>query len=94
MNYYAVFLPMKDEEKSTQYRDAHLTYLEKLYAQGQILTYGRFSDGSGGLVVYKAPDLETAQKLAAGDPFITMGARDMEVKEWVLNESTLNHFSV
>ncbi|MFC0188709.1 YciI family protein [Fictibacillus aquaticus] len=92
MNYYAVYLPMKDEEKSAKYRGEHLAYLEDLYSKGSILTYGRFGDGSGGLVIYRATNLQSAQELAAGDPFIKTGARDMEIKEWILNENTLTNF--
>lgn len=85
MKYFAVQLPMLDEKKSADYRESHLRYLEELTEIGHIFTYGRFVDGSGGLVIYQADDLETATNLAKNDPYVLNGARDYEIKEWAMN---------
>ncbi|UJF34430.1 YciI family protein [Paenibacillus hexagrammi] len=82
MKYFAVLLPMKDEELSKEHRPAHLEYLEQRRSEGKIFANGRFVDGWGGLVIYKAESLEEAKQLAAEDPFVKLGARDCQVHEW------------
>ncbi|GGK17277.1 hypothetical protein GCM10010965_07910 [Caldalkalibacillus thermarum] len=82
MKYFAVFLPMKDQEKSQTYRPEHLAYLEKLRKEGKIIANGRFTDGTGGLVIYKAVSLEEAKSYAENDPYVLHGARGCEIHEW------------
>lgn len=82
MKYYAVLLPMADEEKSRDYRPHHLQYLEEKRNEGKIFANGRFVDGSGGLVIYKAETLEEAKSLAESDPFVIHKARNYEIHEW------------
>ncbi|AFC27728.1 hypothetical protein PM3016_774 [Paenibacillus mucilaginosus 3016] len=82
MGYYVVMLPMLDEEKSRVYRPEHLAYLEEQRGKGRIFANGRFPDGSGGMVIYKADNLEQAQQWAAEDPYVLHGARRAEVREW------------
>ncbi|NEW08128.1 hypothetical protein GK047_19190 [Paenibacillus sp. SYP-B3998] len=84
MKYFAVFLQMKDEELSKQYRPEHLVYLEKLRNEGKIYANGRFVDGWGGLVIYKAETLEEAKILAEEDPIVKVGARHCQIHEWEL----------
>lgn len=43
---------------------------------------GRFTDGAGGLVIYKGQDGEEVEKLVKQDPYIINGARDYELHEW------------
>lgn len=82
MGYYAVFLPMKDEEKSKKFRENHLKFLTNLRSDGTIIMNGRFKDGTGGLVIYKGNDLEEIKKIVSTDPYIVNGARDYEIHEW------------
>ncbi|EIT86812.1 hypothetical protein A374_04539 [Fictibacillus macauensis ZFHKF-1] len=89
MKYFAVTLPILDEKKSVRYRDEHLAYLQEATSAGHIVTYGRFADGSGGLVIYKAASLAAAEELATNDPYVTTGARDCVIKEWVMNTDVL-----
>ncbi|MFD2629853.1 YciI family protein [Oceanobacillus kapialis] len=84
MNYYAAFLPMKDEEKSKTYRPDHLTYLEDMEKQEKIFAKGRFTDGAGGLVIYQAESLEEAEELVKADPYVAKGARDYKLHEWTM----------
>lgn len=87
MSIYAVFLPMKDEEKSAQYRPQHLEFLEKLHESGSVSAYGKFADGSGGLVMYRTASYEETEKLVKEDPFVKEGARTYEIREWVMTSS-------
>lgn len=82
MGYFAVYLPMKDEELSRQYRSDHLAYLDGEMAKGNVVAKGRFTDGSGGLVIYGAGSIEAVEALVRQDPYIIHGARDYEIKEW------------
>jgi uncharacterized protein YciI len=43
---------------------------------------GKFTDGSGGLVVYQAPSYKECEELVKQDPYILQGAREYEIKEW------------
>lgn len=82
--YFAVLLPMKDEEKSRIFRPQHLAYLEAMRVQNRIFVNGRFVDGSGGMVIYKAASEDEARSFAENDPYVRQGARSYEIHEWDL----------
>ncbi|QKG85384.1 hypothetical protein GXN76_13540 [Kroppenstedtia pulmonis] len=84
MKYFAVMLPLLDEEKSKAYRRDHLEYLNRMKEEGKVWIYGRFADGSGGMVIYQAESLEMVQQYAKQDPYVQQGARSLEIREWVL----------
>jgi len=82
MKYFAALLTMLDTEKSQTLRPLHLDHLASTFRQGRIFAYGRFADGAGGLIIYKAPNLEEAMQLAKSDPYVANGARRLEIHEW------------
>jgi uncharacterized protein YciI len=82
MKYFAVFLPMLDQEQSQLYRERHLAYLEEQHAKGRIFANGRFADGWGGMVIYKAESIEEVREWAENDPFVEHQARTYEIHEW------------
>ncbi len=82
MKYFAAFLPMRDVEKSQRLRPQHLEFLAQREKEGKIFVRGRFVDGAGGLVIYKADSLEEAQRIAGSDPLVSSGARGLELHEW------------
>jgi uncharacterized protein YciI len=82
MKYFAAFLPMRDLEKNQELRPAHVAFLDQMTAEGKIFARGRFAEGAGGLVIYRADSLEAAKQIAAGDPYIMHGARSLEIHEW------------
>ncbi len=82
MKIFAVLLPMKDAEKSQKFRPDHLAFLEKMRAEKKVLFNGRFVDGAGGLVIYRAASEEEAISYVEQDPFIIEGARTYEIHEW------------
>lgn len=84
MGYYAVFLPMKDKEKSKEFRPQHLAFLKQMRDEKKILMNGPFTDGTGGLVIYAAANLDEATSYLKQDPYIINGARDWEIHEWVM----------
>ncbi|WP_274363597.1 YciI family protein [Paenibacillus thermotolerans] len=87
--YYVVFLPMLDEQKSAEYRPAHLDYLAKLRDEGHIFSYGRFLDGWGGMVIYIADREEQVKDWVLNDPYIVHNARRYEIREWAMTKGNL-----
>lgn len=84
MNYYAVFLRMKDEEKSKEFRPQHLAFLKQMKQEKKVFMNGRFTDGAGGLVIYVADSLDQAVSYLKEDPYIKEKARDWEIHEWAM----------
>ena len=89
MKYFAVFLPMKDEQKSRDFRPQHLEFLKQGRDEGSILMNGRFVDGAGGLVIYKGESMDAVERKVNTDPYIVNGARGYELHEWEM-ESDLD----
>ena len=87
MRYFAALLRMHDAEKSQELRPQHLEFLMQKEKGGKIFARGRFADGTGGLVVYQAESLEDAKKIAESDPYVTSGARSLELHEWDMKSS-------
>ncbi|WP_274655122.1 YciI family protein [Paenibacillus humicola] len=85
MKYFAVFLPIIDTEKSRIYRPQHLEFLENKRREGKIFANGRFTDGSGGLVIYKAESSDEVLELVRQDPYVAEGARGYEIHEWEMS---------
>lgn len=84
MKYFAVYLPMKDEEKSATYRQDHLDFLEEMRKENRIFIFGRLADGAGGLIIYQGESLEEVDAWAKQDPYIALGARGYEIHEWMM----------
>jgi len=82
VKHFAVFLPMKDEEKSVRFRPEHLQFLADRRSEGKLLANGRFTDGAGGLVIYKGKSQEEVEGWVEQDPYIIEGARDYVIHEW------------
>ena len=82
MKYFAALLMMKDPDKNTNYRQQHVDFLVKNEKEGNIFARGRFADSKGGMVIYMAPSLKDAVKIAESDPYVSSGARTLEVFEW------------
>jgi uncharacterized protein YciI len=82
MKYFAAIQSILDASKIEAVRQPHVAYLEKMVAEGKIHIRGKFSDGLGGLTIYKAETIEDARKMAESDPFVSSGARRLEFHEW------------
>lgn len=82
IRHYAVFLPMKDAGKSERYRPEHLRFLDEQRAAGRLFANGRFADGAGGLVIYRARSYEEVEHWVKQDPYVMHGARGYEIHEW------------
>ena len=82
MKYYAVLLPLLDQVKSDEARPAHLDFLNEMKEAGHVSAFGRFTDGSGGLVIFNAENYEDCEALVKRDPYVESGARSFEIREW------------
>jgi len=89
MAFFAAFLKMADPEKSASFRPLHREFLEAREKEGKIFARGRFSDDTGGLVVYVADSLDEAMAIAQGDPYIVNGARSLEMHPWEMKVAGL-----
>ena len=87
MKYFAALSIMRDPKKSQDLRAQHLEFLGQMEKEGKIFARGRFADGAGGLIIYKAESFEDARKIAESDPYVTSGARGLELHEWEMKLS-------
>jgi uncharacterized protein YciI len=81
MNYVATLI-ITDIEKNKEVRPAHLEYIDRLYQAGKIVMAGPFTDGKGGMIIYRANSIEEATQLAENDPVIVEKCRTLELREW------------
>ena len=81
MHYVAV-LTIIDPDLNARVRPAHLEYLNRLYKENKVVMAGPFTDGKGGMVIYRADSPEEARRLAEADPVVAEGARTLELREW------------
>ena len=85
MKLFACLLHMKSPELSQKYRPDHLAFLEEQHKKDNVTAYGKFADGAGGLIIYRAETLEDAEALVKQDPYVEKEARTYEIHEWVMN---------
>jgi uncharacterized protein YciI len=79
---YTAYFKTIDAVLDLEVRQDHLDYIYNLMHEGVIVAKGPFTDHSGGLIVYKAQDLETASGYVLQDPVIVRGSRVAEIKAW------------
>jgi uncharacterized protein YciI len=72
----------------------HVAWLLDLERRDLLLASGPLLSGPGtgpgsGVTILRAPDEETARKIADGDPFVRHGLRTFELYRWRLNEGSV-----
>ncbi len=65
-----------------QYIDAHMTYLEKQYADGHFLVSGRKVPRTGGIILARAKDREHLDTILRDDPFYQADVANYDVMEF------------
>jgi len=80
--YYVALLTIIDADLNAKVRPAHLEYVNRLYKENKVLMAGPFTDGKGGMVIYRADSFEEAKRFAEADPVVAEGARTLELREW------------
>jgi len=82
MKYYAVFLKMKDIEKSNLYRQEHIDFLTEMRQKNRIFMYGKLANDAGGLIIYQGEHKAEVESWVKQDPYIMLHAREYELHEW------------
>ncbi len=80
--YFVALLTIIDADLNAKLRPAHLEYIDKLYKENKVVMAGPFTDGKGGMVIYRTDSFEEAKRLAEADPVVVQGARTLELREW------------
>jgi len=72
---------LKAATAATQYG----SWIQKLKDEGHFVAAGKYSDNSGGLLIFRADSIEEARELVKNDPLVRNQAVAHEVKEWDAN---------
>ncbi|MEJ7837276.1 MAG: YciI family protein [Thermomicrobiales bacterium] len=75
-----------DTDKRLATRPTHREYLKTLLDAGKLVESGPFTDDSGALMVYEAPDLAAAEAQLAADPYAQAGG--------IIERSTINEWNI
>lgn len=59
----------------------HVEYLSKI-SENDLFAGGGFNGSSGGMIVFKAENIESAEIIAMNDPIIKRGFFDYVLREW------------
>jgi len=57
----------------------HFDYLKRLHREGMVQLAGPCLDAAFGIVIFEAPDIESARKIMANDPAVYKGVMQGEV---------------
>jgi uncharacterized protein YciI len=70
----------------------HLAYMVLLEKQGLLFASGPLKGGAvgDGLTIYNTRTLAHARRLAEQDPFVRLGLREFELREWTLMEGAMS----
>jgi uncharacterized protein len=88
---WAIQLAPTGAATSRAHIESHVRYLHQLEREGTLILAGPWTDGSGGLVVVRAPDRDAALAIAADDPFVALGVRTAQVRGWALSDQDNGH---
>jgi uncharacterized protein YciI len=67
---------------SQELRTRHQSYVREQGQKGRLVLAGRFTDISGGLIIWKSTSKEEAESIAAHDPYALAKYATYELKEW------------
>ena len=67
------------------YWDEHAEFMDRLFENGIVIMGGRFSDGTGSLVIVEAEEMNEVATLFANDPFVVHQVFALRsLKQWQL----------
>lgn len=70
-------------------REDHFAFLEKLEADGLVVTAGRQVPPKGGIVLLDVASEEQAREVMAGDPYVQRGLASYEPTGWAPTRGVL-----
>jgi len=73
----------KSIEEVIKNLDAHITFLNKYYAQNKFICSGRQNPRTGGIIICKAKDKAEVNSMILEDPFYKNGIADYEITEFI-----------
>jgi len=82
MWYLVLSRRVRTDEEREERLQPHRDWLDAQHRAGRILFSGPITDGSYGVYVLLAEDLDAAQRLAGEDPYHSHGDREPQVLEW------------
>ena len=82
MWYLVLSRRLHPNEAMLDYTPAHRDWLDAQHRAGRLLFSGPTTDGSHGIYIVLAKDLEQARQVAGEDPYHVHGVREMNVLEW------------
>jgi uncharacterized protein YciI len=65
MSHYLLEYRYADQEERARVRPEHLTYMQRLHAEGSVVLAGPLADDTGAVVVLRASDEAEARRLVA-----------------------------
>ena len=74
--------PMPPKE---ELRARHQAYVREQGEKGRIVLAGRFTDVSGGVIIWKFNSKDEAESIVANDPFVLEKYATYQLKEWSYN---------
>jgi len=63
-------------------RGKHQSYVREQAKKGKLVLAGRFSDVSGGLIIWKSSSKEEVESIAEHDPYAMEKYATYQLKEW------------
>lgn len=73
----------KSIEEVMKNLDAHITFLNKYYAQNKFICSGRQEPRTGGIIICKAKDKSEVSSMILEDPFYKNGIAEYETIEFL-----------
>lgn len=93
--YVVVSTPVEGGASVPDTLPEHLEYQAELERSTRLMMAGPLSDLTGqsiegaGLIIYRAASMDDARAIAAADPMHSKGARQFELRKWLVNEGSL-----
>ena len=72
------------EQPSQELLKKHRNFLKNKGEEGKLLMAGRFSDGTGSLLIWKSDKLDEIKRIAMSDPYYLEGLTSFILKPWNL----------
>ncbi|MEV8314249.1 YciI family protein [Streptomyces sp. NPDC059900] len=76
--------PVSAVDKELQ---AHVAWLDELYAQGVVIASGRKNPRDGGVLIAVADDRAAVEKIAASDPFVLAEVCEYRITEFIATKT-------
>lgn len=87
--YFAIFhTPGPNWDWSKDYREqpgvmSHVEYMSGFSDAGKMVFGGPFLDGSGGMMILDAANMEEAEKAASENPTVKSGLLKFQIRPWM-----------